>query len=192
MSFFWNSYLLLFHDCNVQNRIVGVDAADHVMAFDDFTKNGMPTVQVRLRKLRDKELGTGRILATVCHGDDSRFVLEVVLFVIDGVTGTARSIPVRITALDHESLDDTVESETIIKALVCKVDKVRDGVRSGLEVQVHHNLPLVSCYFGKNLGNSRIILVKDFSLGKSICDKEQRDADNKFFKQNLTSVVISF
>ena len=85
-----------------------------------------------------------------------------------------------------------MEPKAIVKALVRKINKIRNRIGSGLEVQINNDFSFMSCYFGKNLGNSRIILVKDFSLGKSICDKEQRDADNKFFKQNLTSVVISF
>ena len=118
--------------------------------------------------------------------------MKIVFFIVDSVTGTARSITIRVAALNHESRNNTVKHKTVVEPLIRKFNKVRYGIRSGLEVQVHHDFSLMGCNFGKNLGNTRIILVKNFSRSKSICGKAQGTANNEFSKQNLTSVVIPF
>ena len=120
-------------------------------------------------------------------------MLEVILFVINRITRTARSITVRVTALNHKARNDAMEKQTVIKSLVRELHKVRDSIRSCFEVQINNNFPFVSCYLGKNLSNTRVILVKDFSLSIGTYGKAQeRCANNDFFEQNLTSVVISF
>ena len=120
-------------------------------------------------------------------------MLEVILFVVNRITWTTCPITVRITALNHKARDNAMKKQAVIKALVREIHEIRDRIRSSLEVQIDNDFSFVSGYFGKNLGNTRVILVKNFSLSKGACDKAQeRRANNKFFEQNLTSVVISF
>ena len=120
-------------------------------------------------------------------------MLEVIFFVINRITGTARSITVRVAALNHKARNDAIEKQAVIKSLVREIHKVRNGIRGRFEVQIDNNFPFVSCYLSKNLRNTRVILVKDFSLSKGTYGKAQeRCANNDFFEQDLTSVVISF
>ena len=119
-------------------------------------------------------------------------MLEIVRLVIDGVTGTTCSIAIRVATLDHEAGDNAMKEKSIVEPRICELDKIRNRIRSGLEVQVHNDFPLVGVYLGKNLGRSRVILVKNFSCGKDVCGKAEGTAKNKLFKQIVTSVVISF
>ena len=147
---------------------------------------------MRLRELRNEELRTAGIRTTIRHGNYTRLVLEVVRLVVDGITRTTRSIAIRVATLDHEAGDNAMKEKSIVEPRICELDKVRNRIRSGLEVQVHNDVPLVGVYLGKNLGRSRVILVKNFSCGKDVCGKAEGTAKNKLFKQIVTSVVISF
>ena len=147
---------------------------------------------MRLRKLRNKKLRTTSIRATIRHRNHARLMLEVIFFIINGITRTARSISIRVTALNHETRNHAMKKETVIKTGISKFNKIRNCIRSRLEVQIDNNFSFMSRDFSKNLGNTRIILVKNFSRGKSICGKAQSTANNELFKQNLSSVVISF
>ena len=83
----------------------------------------------------DEELASCRIgIAGPCHGDGSPFMAKGILdpvcrkLAADGIAGAADSRPVGIPALDHESLDDTVEGQSVVKALACEVDEIVAGV----------------------------------------------------------------
>lgn len=181
MSFFWNSYLLLFHNFNVQNRIVRVNAAHNVVSFNDLAKHRMLAIQMRLRKVRNEELRATRIRASIRHRNHASFMLEIIRFIVDGITRTTRSIAIRVATLDHKARNDTMEEKAIIKPGIGEFNKVRYGIRSGLEVQVHNDFTLMSCYLGKNLGRTRVILVENLPRCKSIRGKAQGTANNKLF-----------
>ena len=77
-----------------------------------------------------------------------------------------------------------MKQKAVIKTTFSEIYKIRHSIRSRLEVQIHYNFTFVRRYFGKNLSSSRVILVKNFPLSKSICGKAyERSADNKLFKQ---------
>ena len=83
-----------------------------------------------------------------------------------------------------------MENETVVKTGIGQFNKVGNGIRSSLEIQVYNDFSFMSCNFCKNLGNTRIILIKNFSRGKGVCGKAQGTANNELFKQSLSSVVI--
>jgi len=61
-------------------------------------------------------------------------------FALDGIARTTGSGPFRSTALDHESRDDTVESQTVVETLINQIDEIRDtdwcNVREKLDVDL--------------------------------------------------------
>ena len=147
---------------------------------------------MRLRELRNKELRSTGIRAFISHRNHTGLMLEIILFIINGITRIACSITLRVTTLNHETVNNTMEHKTIVEARAGEIYKVRYGIRSSLEVQVYNDFTLMSRNLGKNLGNTRVILVENFTCGKRICGKTQGTANNELFKQNVTSVVISF
>ena len=83
-----------------------------------------------------------------------------------------------------------MENETVVETGIGQIYKVGNGIRSSLEIQVNYDFSFMSCNFCKNLGNTRIILIKNFSRSKSVCGKAQSTTNNELFKQSLSSVVI--
>src|SRR6187200_1953086 len=62
----------------------------------------------------DEELGPGGIaLAGPGHRNRSTHVIPDDLFVLDRVSGTAGSVALRVTSLDHESGDEAVEGRPV-------------------------------------------------------------------------------
>ena len=67
----------------------------------------------------------------------SQIICNTVLckFALDAVSRTAHSGSFRASALDHETVDDTVEDQSVVKALVHKTDKVVDCVWCDMQWQ---------------------------------------------------------
>ena len=81
--------------------------------------------------MHDEELRAGRIrMHGTGHGQNTclmfQRIVEAVLskFAADGVARTAGTISQRAAALDHETFDDSVESQTVIKAFFHQADEV--------------------------------------------------------------------
>ena len=85
----------------------------------------------------DEELRAACVGACVCHGEDAfgRVKEAFAEFIGDGVAGAARAVSVRVTALDHKSVDDTMEDEAIIEAFVGEVNEVLCRFRSFVTIE---------------------------------------------------------
>ena len=108
----------------------GVD--DFLAVADHFTKNSVFAVEVRGGDMGDEELRAVGVRASICHAENAgAVVLELKRgeFVIPFVAGVAASTAMRVAALDHEVGDHPMESQSIIKAILGKEDKVIDGDR---------------------------------------------------------------
>ena len=76
------------------------------------------------------------------HGENALRVLQVVLKAVDrklagnGIAGTAGSGAVRIAALDHETSDDAVKDQTVIKVFLDQGDKIVYGDRSDFRIEL--------------------------------------------------------
>ena len=81
--------------------------------------------------MHDEELAAcGIWVHCTSHGKNSRCVCQIIFkmvlrkFTFDGVTRTAHACTVGTTALYHEATDDSVENQTVIKAVFNQADKV--------------------------------------------------------------------
>ena len=61
-----------------------------------------------------------------CHGDNTSLMLKVILDAVSRelslnlISGTSHACALRVSALNHEAVDDSVENETVIEALLNK------------------------------------------------------------------------
>ena len=127
----------------------------------------MLAIEVVLRRLRNKELRTVRIRATVGHRNHASFVLQRTDFIVNGIAGATLAIAFGVAALDHEPRNHAMEREAIVKALICKFHEIGNGIGSRLEVQRKHNLAFVGFDDSFNSLYTSIILVINLSLCKS-------------------------
>ena len=79
-------------------------------------------------------------------------------FTLDAVAGTTHAGAIGTSALDHETADDTVEDQTIVKMLVDQTDKIVDGFgcNFGIKLTFDH-----TAVFHGN-GNNRIFCHNNF------------------------------
>ncbi len=136
---------------------------------------------MRLREVRNEELRTTGIRASVRHRNHTRLMLKIVHFIINGITRTTRSITLRVATLDHKSWDNAMENKPVIETGISEFHKICHGIRCSLEIQVHNDFSLMSCNLGKNLCCPRVILVENLPRCKSIRGKAQGTANNKLF-----------
>ncbi len=99
--------------------------AEHIVAFDQFTKSRVLAIEERSIAKANEELTTGRIgMSRTRHGDHAALVRTIVEFRFDFVTRIACApasfgtgiLCQRIAALDHETFDDTMKTGAIVKS----------------------------------------------------------------------------
>ena len=100
----------------------GGNAVDGVHALGHFTECRILAVQMGRVLVHDKELGTGGVgMHGACHGEDAGRVAEVIGEAVGGeftwnaVAGAAGAGPLRAAALDHESGNDSVKDQSVVK-----------------------------------------------------------------------------
>ena len=93
--------------------------------------------------MHDKELAScGVRCHGARHGKNAFGMLQIIFyailrkFTLDGITGASGSVSVRISALDHETLDDSVENQSVIKFFVDQADKIVYGNRGGFRIKL--------------------------------------------------------
>ena len=102
---------------------------ESVQSIDYFPKDRVLHVQMRLLSICDEELRCIRIWAVICHGkDSSRRVFQVfsqLIFKLPAPNGrTSFPSVCRISRLDHESFDVSMEDTAIIVVTRAESKKV--------------------------------------------------------------------
>ena len=107
------------------------DAVENVKAIGQLTECGVGAVQVGRILVHNEELrACGVGMHGTGHGDHASGVLECILdtvgrkLTLDLITGAAHTRTGGIAALDHKARDDSVKDESVIEALVCKLDEI--------------------------------------------------------------------
>ena len=114
------------------------------------TKGCILAIQESTVLMDDEELGRSavRVIGT-CHGDDTSHMRNIIFHTIcreltfDGLLRTAGSVSIGIAALDHESGDDAMESQTIVEAFICQIDKVGYRNRGSICIQFQRNSAII-------------------------------------------------
>ena len=82
----------------------------------------------------------------------------------NGLLRTAGSVSIGITALDHESGDDTMESQTIVEAFICQIDKVGYRNRGSICIQFQRNRAIVL-----HIDGHMMKTCEQFSVLRGVC-----------------------
>ena len=144
----------------------------HLQAEYNLPKGGVLTVEMGRILMHDKELGGCRIVRVAArHGNDTAGVLDGIgdavggELTLDGDGGSAGAVALGVTPLDHKVLDDTVEDQTVIKALADKGLEILNGNGSGGGIQLYHNVTglLVPAYIFATV-NDNCVAVKNSLL----------------------------
>jgi hypothetical protein len=95
--------------------------------------------------MRDEKLGAVGIRAGIRHRKHTgASVLEVLVeFIGKIVTGAAGTGAFGTTALDHEVVDDAVESQTVVEAVFSELFEILDGLRRLVVVQLDSDIDVL-------------------------------------------------
>src|SRR6185437_15557586 len=123
----------------------GADFREHVLAFHEFSENGVVIVEPWSRNERDEKLASIRVRTRVCHRKNAGpGVLERrIELVFEAVSRPSGSLPEAIPSLNHEVLDDPVKDGPVIKWLLRFLSAARIGVfflARGKTHEVFHRL----------------------------------------------------
>lgn len=120
------------------------DLIHNVHTVDNAAESGVISVKEEGILVDDEELGSGGVrVGSAGHGENAAGVAEGVVNAV-GLelslyvpAGAAHSGALRVAALNHESLDDAVEDESVVKAALDKLFKVltADGGVLGAKLQ---------------------------------------------------------
>ena len=128
------------------------DGVHHFHTLDHAAKCSVLTVQIGGIPMNDKELrGCAVIAAGTRHGNHAAHVGNVVGHAVNGKLTldirirAAHTGSLGVTALDHKALDDTVEDQSVVKALGNKLLEVLgiglDGNDLGKLGEIRDSLP---------------------------------------------------
>jgi len=98
-------------------------------------------IEPRCRYGSNEELRPVRSWSSICHGQSIRpvmpeFWIELVFKVTAPATLSARSISKRITSLQHELFDDSMEDDIIVITIIDVRDEVLDRLRRSFREQL--------------------------------------------------------
>ena len=118
----------------------------NVHAFHNFSESGILTVKMRCIFMHDEELrACGIGYHGTSHGKNAFCMSEVIFeavhgeFAFDVITGTAGACTVGTAALQHEVIDHSMKSKTVIETAFDKADKVVDGIGSDFGIEFCFN-----------------------------------------------------
>jgi hypothetical protein len=106
-----------------------LDAVYDVLAFGDFTEDGVFSVEPVGGDVGDEELTAVGTWACVGHREDAGLAVFEggVELVAEAVAGAAHSAAGGVTALDHEVFDDAMELDAVVVPAFGEVEEVGAG-----------------------------------------------------------------
>ena len=123
--------------------------------------------------MHDEELASGGVWHhSTCHGKNTRCMFQVVCetivgeFAVDAVSRSADTGSFRISALDHETSDDTVEDHTVIKSFVYQRDEIIYCIWGDFRIKLCFDDIAVfhlNCYDWILCHNRLLIIAKNYS-----------------------------
>ena len=111
---------------------------DDLHAFLHLPEYRVLAVEPRRRHERYEELRAAGVRPRVRHREHAGLVVAQPLaeLVLDDVARAAGAVALRAAALDHELVDDAVEGEPVVEALLREVGEVLDRVRREVVVKL--------------------------------------------------------
>ena len=146
----FNRYLL--HDLRDTRLVIivgthGADLVNFLNTLYNLAESSVLAVEVWGVLVHDEELAAGGIGSHgACHGENTAVVEQIVFEAVRGelavyaVVRSSDTGALGVAALYHEARNNTVENKPVIKALADEGDKIVDGIRSdlGVELGLHY------------------------------------------------------
>ena len=117
---------LLCFDGNAGDGVALTDGVNNIHVFGT-PEYGVDAIKMRRRYVRDEELATARVLASVSHRQCTRCMLLRVDLAVNLVPRTTGSGAIGATALNHEVADDAMKGQAIIVNLFHEVGEILNG-----------------------------------------------------------------
>ena len=149
---------LFFYDDHTEG-VALIDFFDDVEAFRHFAKTRVVAVQVCgvLAVVDDEELGPAGVSACMGHAEHT-FVVILVLaikFAVDGVAWTSTANSLGASPLGNEPRNDPMKLQSLVKAFLGQLDKVRNRIGGVLLKKLHGHCAVVRvnfCIHGAKMG----------------------------------------
>ena len=90
-------------------------------------------------------------------------------FALDGILCSAGSVSVWISALDHKSVNDPVEGQTVIKIVLYQLYKICDCDGCGVCIQLYIDLAIILYGDGSMMGSCQLLAGIDHSCSCHLC-----------------------
>lgn len=88
-------------------------------------------------------------------------------FIVDRIARTSRAIALRVTALNHETGNDSVKHESIIKTTIRKFNKVCNCIRRRLKIQIENYFAFMRRNNSFDRFYALIVPIKNLPFGKA-------------------------
>src|SRR5258706_2302032 len=124
----------------VSYRLATLDLVDVFHSLDHAAPNRILPVEKGCVIETDEELAVGTIgMVGASHGHGAALVRDVTEFRFQILTGAAAACSCRIAGLSHETFDNAVKNNAVIKSLARKFLDASDVVWSKIGQQLNHN-----------------------------------------------------
>ncbi len=114
----------------VSHRIALTNRIERVHAADNLAEDGVLTVQMRRRTIRNEELRAISVGARVRHRQDAGPIMlegQRARLVPECIAGATATCAGGITSLHHETMNDAMEGRIIVKAVARQKHEIVDG-----------------------------------------------------------------
>src|SRR5665648_1032776 len=142
--------LYRFRDSHLLHHIALLDSIHNIHAIDNLSENSMYAIKMWLWGVGYEELASTCILASVCHGQCTSFMLASVYFALNRITWPACTCTFWTATLNHKIGDDPVDFQTVVESLVYKCHKIIYSIGCIIHEQLNCNSSFVglnNCFF---------------------------------------------
>lgn len=155
------------------DQITSCYAIDDLHSADDLPKDGVTSVQMRLRRVCDEKLAPAGVLARESHPDSAASVRPGIDLAADLIAGSPFAIAARIAPLNNEIRYDAMKSQVIEVVSARERDEAVHRDRRVLREEFDADLALS----GVNRGSHRFVESCGNALVKELVVACLNDAD---------------
>ena len=111
-----------------------LERVDHVLALGHSAEDRVPSIQMGLGCVADKELRAVGVWPGIGHAQTASrvFVRIAPRLILKPVAGAASALPIRLAALGHKIRDDPLKGQAIVKLIASQEHTVVDRFGASL------------------------------------------------------------
>lgn len=145
LRFFFEQLVGGIEDFDGRNRVASANRIHDFQSLGDFAKDGVFTIEMRRRAVRNEELAAIGRWSAIRHGKNAGFRMfeRGSKFIDKRIARAARAGAVGIAALDHEIGNDAMELQSIVITPGRQVQKICDRDRGLISEKGEMNVAFV-------------------------------------------------